>query len=96
MDLGEFVLTVASHVLMDRDRIEWLADEILPHLAIYTGSEMMATGNMKDNFKPLEFAKQIYPKETVWGPPKEATTTKKDYDKERAKLEKRFNLSNQE
>lgn len=92
MALGDFLLHVESKLLIEEDRLERMADHIIPHLGIYTGSLMQSSGNMKKTFEPLEFAKETYPSESVWGTDKKAGKSNKDYDEERAKLEQRFNL----
>ena len=92
MALGDFLLHLESKLTYRRRPIRTNGHHIIPHLGIYTGSLMQSSGNMKKTFEPLEFAKETYPSESVWGAEKKAGKSNKDYDEERAKLEQRFNL----
>lgn len=95
MPLGDFALTVDSHLLMEDEKLLDMADTILPYQALFTAMLMQSSGNMKKNFDALKTAEMLYPSERAWGadePTGTGKNAKKDYEQGKQELLEKFNL----
>lgn len=67
MEVVDFIPLVEGNLLMEDERMENLADTLMPFHAKNTAMVVGSSGNMGKNFDHMEMARMLYPKEEVWG-----------------------------